>query len=165
MKIACLNTYRGQFRPLASLLLASVWGLPSRGQPMLTLREGNCMFITVLVTVCLTVAVPGTCMTEPVVNSIRSSCNGRRLGYSASSWPRNFGSIICSITLGNSRAGPASSAIALRRPRQGLVSTKSQGCVENQGDMKRRNPIVIPGTATPPALRRADADTRARRHR
>jgi hypothetical protein len=27
------------------------------------------MFITVLVTVCLNLAVPGTCLTEPVVNS------------------------------------------------------------------------------------------------
>jgi hypothetical protein len=36
----------------------------------LPLRLGGiCMFITVLAIICLNVAVPGTCLTEPVVNS------------------------------------------------------------------------------------------------
>ena len=74
------------------------------------------MFITVLAIICLNLAVPGTCMTEPVVNS-----NQEQLTMGAAVWdywalsrPRNFGSIIRSITPGNSRAGPASSVIALR---------------------------------------------------
>jgi hypothetical protein len=38
--------------------------------PRLPLRLGGiCMFITVLAIICLNVAVPGTCLTEPVVNS------------------------------------------------------------------------------------------------
>ena len=36
----------------------------------LPLRLGGiCMFITVLAIICLNIAVPGTCLTEPVVNS------------------------------------------------------------------------------------------------
>ena len=73
------------------------------------------MFITVLAIICLNVAVPGTCLTEPVVNSNQEQLTMAAVwDYSVSSRPRNFGSIIRSITLGNSRAGPASSAIALR---------------------------------------------------
>ena len=73
------------------------------------------MFITVLAIICLNLTVSGTCMTEPVVNSNQEQLTmGGCLGLLGFSRPRNFGSIIRSITPGNSRVGPASSAIALR---------------------------------------------------
>jgi hypothetical protein len=73
------------------------------------------MFITVLAIICLNVAVPGTCMTEPVVNSNQEQLTmGGCLGLLGFESAKDFGSIIRSITPGNSRAGPASSAIALR---------------------------------------------------
>jgi hypothetical protein len=61
------RTSGGPVSALASLLLVSVWGLPSSGQPIADPETGKRMFITVLVTVCLNLAVPGTCLTEPVV--------------------------------------------------------------------------------------------------
>jgi hypothetical protein len=61
----------GQFRPWhQSCMYLSQWGLPSSGQPTAATETGGiCMFITVLAIICLNVAVPGTCLTEPVVNS------------------------------------------------------------------------------------------------
>jgi hypothetical protein len=43
---------------------------PAPGQPRAAPETGGiCMFITVLAIICLNLAVPGTCLTEPVVNS------------------------------------------------------------------------------------------------
>jgi hypothetical protein len=70
MKIARLTNLSRPVSALASLLLVSLWGLPSRGQPMADPKTGGiCMFITVIAIICLNLAVPGTCLTEPVVNS------------------------------------------------------------------------------------------------
>jgi hypothetical protein len=53
--------------------------------------------------------------------------------------PRNFGSIIRSITLGNSRAGPASSAIALRRS-EARLSDSSNPWPSSQPKIARSRP-------------------------
>jgi len=43
---------------------------PASSRPVAATETGeNRMFITVLITICLDLAVPGTCVTEPVVDS------------------------------------------------------------------------------------------------
>ena len=70
MKIAADGAGRRQFSVVASVLLVSRWGHPSSGQPTAATETwGICMFITVLAIICLNIAVPGTCLTEPVVDS------------------------------------------------------------------------------------------------
>jgi hypothetical protein len=73
------------------------------------------MFITVFAIICLNVGVPGTCLTEPVVNSnheqlTMGGCLGL-LGFESAKefWEHH------PLTPGNLRAGPASSAIALHQ--------------------------------------------------
>ena len=50
------------------------------------------MFITVLAIICLNVAIPGTCLTEPVVDSNQEQLTiGGCLGLLGFGRPKNFG--------------------------------------------------------------------------
>jgi hypothetical protein len=51
-----------------TLACSFLWDFLKR-RPMAAFEKGDQMFITVLVTVCLDLAVQGTCLTVPVVNS------------------------------------------------------------------------------------------------
>jgi len=51
-----------------TLACSFLWDFFKR-RPMAAFEKGDQMFITVLVTVCLDLAVQGTCVTVPVVNS------------------------------------------------------------------------------------------------
>jgi hypothetical protein len=45
------------------------WRHPSSGQPTAAIETWENLFITVLAIICLNIAIPGTCLTEPVANS------------------------------------------------------------------------------------------------
>jgi hypothetical protein len=51
-----------------TLACSFLWDFLKR-RPMAAFEKGDQMFITVLAIICLNIAVPGTCLSEPVVNS------------------------------------------------------------------------------------------------
>jgi hypothetical protein len=73
------------------------------------------MFITVLAIICLNLAAPGTCMNEPVVNSNQEQLTmGGCLGLLGFESAKDFWEHHPLHHTWKSRAGPVSSAMALR---------------------------------------------------
>jgi hypothetical protein len=85
------------------------------------------MFVTLLVTVCLNLGVPGSCVTEPVVNSNQeqvtmTGCLGL-VGFESAKefWEHHP----LFITTGNSRGGHAKSVITPRLSMEKFNDSKS----------------------------------------